>query len=218
MSLNRSKGAAKPKNSSRTSPTRNTGEASSEAKAKALTAALGEIEKTYGIGSIMRLGDKSDLIRKIEGFSTGSINLDLALGGKGVPKGRIVEIYGPESSGKTTMTLHMIASAQKEGGVCAFVDAEHALDPTYARKLGVKLDDLLVSQPPDTGEQALEIVETLVRSNAVDVVVVDSVAALVPRAEIEGEMGDSFVGPPRPPDEPGPPQAHRARFRSPTAS
>ncbi|MEL6906628.1 MAG: recombinase RecA, partial [Planctomycetota bacterium] len=122
-----------------------------------------------------------------------SINLDLALGGKGLPKGRICEIYGPESSGKTTMTLHVVASAQKQGGVCAFVDAEHALDPTYARKLGVKLDDLLVSQP-DTGEQALEIVETLVRSNAVDVVVIDSVAALVPRAEIEGEMGDSFVG------------------------
>ncbi|MEC8493313.1 MAG: recombinase RecA, partial [Planctomycetota bacterium] len=156
-------------------------------------AALGDIEKAYGTGSIMRLGDKSDLIKKIEGISTGSINLDLALGGKGVPKGRIVEIYGPESSGKTTMTLHMIASAQRGGGICAFVDAEHALDPSYARKLGVKLDDLLVSQP-DTGEQALEIVETLVRSNAVDVVVIDSVAALVPRAEIEGEMGDSFVG------------------------
>lgn len=193
MSLSRSKNAAKPKNTSRTSPTRNNGDITADAKAKALSAALGDIEKTYGIGSIMRLGDKSDLIRKIEGISTGSINLDLALGGKGVPKGRIVEIYGPESSGKTTMTLHMIASAQKEGGVCAFVDAEHALDPTYARKLGVKLDDLLVSQP-DTGEQALEIVETLVRSNAVDVVVIDSVAALVPRAEIEGEMGDSFVG------------------------
>lgn len=192
MSLSRSKNAAKPKNTSRTSPERR-GDATDEAKSKALTAALGDIEKAYGIGSIMRLGDKSDLIRKIEGISTGSINLDLALGGKGVPKGRIVEIYGPESSGKTTMTLHMIASAQKEGGVCAFVDAEHALDPTYARRLGVKLDDLLVSQP-DTGEQALEIVETLVRSNAVDVVVIDSVAALVPRAEIEGEMGDSFVG------------------------
>jgi len=164
-----------------------------EGKAKSLAAAMGEIEKTYGIGSIMRLGDKGDLIRRIEGISTGSINLDLALGGKGLPKGRIVEIYGPESSGKTTMTLHVIAAAQKAGGVSAFVDAEHALDPTYARKLGVKLDDLLVSQP-DTGEQALEIVETLVRSNAVDVVVVDSVAALVPRAEIEGEMGDSFVG------------------------
>ena len=163
------------------------------AKAKALTAALGEIEKSYGKGAIMRLGDGSSLTRDIEGISTGSISLDLALGGKGVPKGRIVEIYGPESSGKTTLTLHIAAAAQKKGGICAFVDAEHALDPSYARKLGVKLDDLLVSQP-DTGEQALEIVEALVRSNAVDVVVVDSVAALVPRAEIEGEMGDSFVG------------------------
>lgn len=160
---------------------------------KAIAAALGEIEKSYGVGSIMRLGAQGDLIKQIEGISTGSINLDLALGGKGLPKGRIVEIYGPESSGKTTMTLHTIAEAQKQGGVCAFVDAEHALDPAYARKLGVKLEDLLVSQP-DTGEQALEIVETLVRSNAVDIVVVDSVAALVPRAEIEGEMGDSFVG------------------------
>ena len=160
---------------------------------KAIAAALGEIEKSYGVGSIMRLGAQGDLMKQIEGISTGSINLDLALGGKGLPKGRIVEIYGPESSGKTTMTLHTIAEAQKQGGVCAFVDAEHALDPAYARKLGVKLEDLLVSQP-DTGEQALEIVETLVRSNAVDIVVVDSVAALVPRAEIEGEMGDSFVG------------------------
>ena len=160
---------------------------------KAITAAVGEIEKSYGVGSIMRLGGQGDMMRKIEGISTGSINLDLALGGKGLPKGRIVEIYGPESSGKTTLTLHTIAEAQKQGGVCAFVDAEHALDPSYARKLGVRLEDLLVSQP-DTGEQALEIVETLVRSNAVDIVVVDSVAALVPRAEIEGEMGDSFVG------------------------
>ncbi len=160
---------------------------------KAITAAVGEIENSYGVGSIMRLGSQGLMMRKIEGISTGSINLDLALGGKGLPKGRIVEIYGPESSGKTTLTLHTIAEAQKQGGVCAFVDAEHALDPSYARKLGVKLEDLLVSQP-DTGEQALEIVETLVRSNAVDIVVVDSVAALVPRAEIEGEMGDSFVG------------------------
>ena len=160
---------------------------------KAITAALGEIEKSYGVGSIMRLGAQADMMGKIQGISTGSINLDLALGGKGLPKGRIVEIYGPESSGKTTLTLHTIAEAQKKGGVCAFVDAEHALDPSYARKLGVKLEDLLGSQP-DTGEQALEIVETLVRSNAVDIVVVDSVAALVPRAEIEGEMGDSFVG------------------------
>jgi len=161
-------------------------------KNKALVAAMGEIEKSFGKGSIMRLGDDTP-IRKIEGISTGSISLDAALGGPGLPKGRVVEIYGPESSGKTTLTLHVAASAQKAGGICAFVDAEHALDPAYARKLGVKLDDLLVSQP-DTGEQGLEIVETLVRSNAVDVVIVDSVAALVPRAEIEGEMGDSFVG------------------------
>lgn len=163
------------------------------AREKALTAALGEIEKAYGKGAIMRLGDGQDLIREISGIGTGSITLDLALGGKGLPRGRIVEIYGPESSGKTTLTLHVAAAAQRLGGICAFVDAEHALDPGYARKLGVRLDDLLVSQP-DTGEQALEIVETLVRSNAVDVVIVDSVAALVPRAEIEGEMGDSFVG------------------------
>jgi len=162
-------------------------------KEKALLAAIGDIEKSYGKGSIMRLGDDSDLIKEITGIGTGSLHLDLALGGKGLPRGRVVEVYGPESSGKTTLTLHVIAEAQKLGGICAFVDAEHAMDPSYARKLGVKLDDLLVSQP-DTGEQALEIVETLVRSNAVDVIVIDSVAALVPRAEIEGEMGDSFVG------------------------
>ncbi|MBL8863382.1 MAG: recombinase RecA [Planctomycetes bacterium] len=161
-------------------------------KTRALDAAMGEIEKSFGKGAIMRLGD-GVLFKEITGISTGSIGLDLSLGGKGVPRGRVVEIFGPESSGKTTLTLHVIANAQKAGGICAFVDAEHALDPAYARKLGVKLDDLLVSQP-DTGEQALEIVETLVRSNAVDVVVVDSVAALVPRAEIAGEMGDSFVG------------------------
>jgi len=161
-------------------------------KGKALGAALEEIERSYGEGSIMRLGDDAGGQER-RGISTGSIHLDLALGGPGLPHGRVVEIYGPESSGKTTLTLHVIASAQKVGGICAFVDAEHALDPAYARKLGVKLDELLVSQP-DTGEQALEIVETLVRSNAVDVVVIDSVAALVPRAEIEGEMGDSFVG------------------------
>jgi len=166
---------------------------SSAAREKALVAAMGDIEKAYGKGAIMRLGEASDLIKEIEGIGTGSLTLDLALGGKGLPKGRVVEIYGPESSGKTTLTLHVAAAAQKAGGLCAFVDAEHALDPGYARKLGVKLDDLLVSQP-DTGEQALEIVETLVRSNAVDVVVIDSVAALVPRAELEGEMGDSFVG------------------------
>jgi recombination protein RecA len=161
-------------------------------KAKSLTAALQDIEKSYGKGAIMRMGEEG-LIHEIRGISTGSISLDLALGGRGLPRGRVVEVFGPESSGKTTLTLHVIANAQRTGGICAFVDAEHALDPSYARKLGVKLDDLLVSQP-DTGEQALEIVETLVRSNAVDVVVIDSVAALVPRAEIEGEMGDSFVG------------------------
>jgi recombination protein RecA len=172
-------------------PGRNGGESQPE-KAKALNAALAEIEKSYGKGAILRLGADGP-IAEVRGISTGSPSLDLALGGKGLPCGRIVEIFGPESSGKTTLTLHAIANAQKSGGICAFVDAEHALDPAYARKLGVKLDDLLVSQP-DCGEQALEIVETLVRSNAVDVVVVDSVAALVPRAEIEGEMGDSFVG------------------------
>ncbi|HKX46350.1 MAG TPA: recombinase RecA, partial [Planctomycetota bacterium] len=150
------------------------------------------MSKAFGAGAIMRLGNGAP-VREIAGIPTGSLSLDIALGGKGLPRGRIVEIYGPESSGKTTLTLHVVANAQKAGGICAFVDAEHALDPAYARKLGVKLDDLLVSQP-DTGEQALEIVETLVRSNAVDVVVIDSVAALVPRAEIEGEMGDSFVG------------------------
>ncbi len=161
-------------------------------KSRSLSAALSEIEKSYGRGAIMRLGDES-LIKEIRGISSGALSLDLAMGGKGFPRGRIIEIFGPESSGKTTLALHVIANAQKEGGICAFVDAEHALDPAYARKLGVKLDDLLVSQP-DTGEQALEIVDTLVRADAVDVIVVDSVAALVPRAEIEGEMGDSFVG------------------------
>jgi recombination protein RecA len=161
-------------------------------RAKALEAALGEISKNYGTGAIMRLGADGP-IKQIEGISTGSLYLDAGLGGKGLPRGRVVEIFGPESSGKTTLTLHVVGNAQRAGGIAAFVDAEHALDPSYARKLGVNLDDLLVSQP-DTGEQALEIVETLVRSNAVDVIVVDSVAALVPRAEIEGEMGDSFVG------------------------
>jgi recombination protein RecA len=167
-------------------------EAAKQEKSRALSAALSEIEKSYGRGAIMRLGDDS-LIKEIRGIPSGSPSLDLCLGGKGFPRGRIIEIFGPESSGKTTLALHVIANAQKEGGICAFVDAEHALDPAYARKLGVKLDDLLVSQP-DTGEQALEIVDTLVRADAVDVIVVDSVAALVPRAEIEGEMGDSFVG------------------------
>ncbi len=178
---------ASPEKSDRTDATLTRNE-----KNRALETAVGEIEKAYGKGSIMRLGD-GQVAREVRGIPTGSISLDLALGGRGLPRGRVVEIYGPESSGKTTLTLHVVANAQKAGGICAFVDAEHALDPGYARKLGVKLDDLLVSQP-DTGEQALEIVETLVRSNAVDIVVVDSVAALVPRAEIAGEMGDSFVG------------------------
>ncbi len=159
---------------------------------KALAAALGQIEKQFGKGSVMRLGD-SAAARDIEVVSTGSIGLDVALGIGGVPKGRVVEIYGPESSGKTTLTLQIIAEAQKTGGTAAFVDAEHALDPTYAEKLGVNVDELLVSQP-DTGEQALEITDMLVRSGAVDVIVVDSVAALTPKAEIEGEMGDSHMG------------------------
>ena len=159
---------------------------------KALAAALSQIEKQFGKGSVMRMGDAS-AVRNIEVVSTGSLSLDLALGVGGLPKGRIVEIYGPESSGKTTMTLQAIAEAQKAGGTCAFVDAEHALDPVYSEKLGVDMDELLVSQP-DTGEQALEITDMLVRSGAVDVVVVDSVAALTPKAEIEGEMGDTHVG------------------------
>src|SRR5215468_2461904 len=160
-------------------------------KQKALAAALKQIDKAFGKGSVMRLGEKPAL--EIEAVSTGSLGLDIALGIGGLPRGRIVEIYGPESSGKTTLALHCIAEAQKNGGVCAFVDAEHALDPIYARKLGVDLDDLLVSQP-DTGEQALEITDTLVRSGAIDVLIVDSVAALTPRAEIEGEMGDQLPG------------------------
>jgi recombination protein RecA len=159
---------------------------------KALAAALGQIEKQFGKGSVMRMGDGS-AVRNIEVISTGSLGLDIALGVGGVPRGRVVEIYGPESSGKTTMTLHMVAESQKLGGTCAFVDAEHALDPVYAQKLGVDIDELLVSQP-DTGEQALEITDMLVRSGAVDLVVVDSVAALTPKAEIEGDMGDSHVG------------------------
>jgi recombination protein RecA len=160
-------------------------------KRKALNAALGQIEKAFGKGAVMRMGDQE--ITAIPAISTGSMGLDLALGIGGLPKGRIVEIYGPESSGKTTLTLSVIAQAQKAGCTCAFVDAEHALDPEYAGKLGVNVDDLLVSQP-DTGEQALEITDMLVRSNAVDVIVVDSVAALVPKAEIEGDMGDMHVG------------------------
>ena len=161
-------------------------------KKKALGAALGQIEKQFGKGAVMRLGD-SAANRDIEAVSTGSIGLDVALGIGGLPRGRVVEIYGPESSGKTTLTLHAIAEMQKKGGTAAFVDAEHALDPLYAEKLGVNIDDLLVSQP-DTGEQALEITDMLVRSGAVDLVVVDSVAALTPKAEIEGDMGDSHMG------------------------
>ncbi|KFE35413.1 recombinase RecA [Thioclava atlantica] len=161
-------------------------------KQKALDSALAQIERQFGKGSIMKLGGETPA-REIEATSTGSLGLDIALGIGGLPKGRIVEIYGPESSGKTTLTLHAIAEEQKKGGVCAFVDAEHALDPSYARKLGVDLDELLISQP-DTGEQALEIVDTLVRSGAVSLVVVDSVAALTPKAEIEGDMGDHTVG------------------------
>lgn len=160
-------------------------------KDKALAAALGQIERNFGKGSIMRLGEASSI--EVESISTGSLGLDIALGIGGLPKGRIVEIFGPESSGKTTLALHVIAEAQKAGGICAFVDAEHALDPIYARKLGVNVDDLLISQP-DAGEQALEITDTLVRSGAIDVLVVDSVAALTPRAELEGEMGDSLPG------------------------
>ena len=160
-------------------------------KRKALASALGQIEKQFGKGAVMRLGDRTD--DNIETISTGSLGLDIALGVGGLPRGRVIEIYGPESSGKTTLTLQVIANCQKNGGTAAFVDAEHALDPTYAQKLGVNVEDLLVSQP-DTGEQALEIADMLVRSGAVDIVVVDSVAALTPKAEIEGEMGDSHVG------------------------
>jgi len=165
---------------------------SSSEKDKALAAALAEIEKHYGKGSVMTLGDDNAKLN-VEAISTGSISLDLATGIGGIPKGRITEVYGPESSGKTTLTLHMIAEAQKSGGKAAFIDAEHALDPEYARNLGVKLDELIVAQP-DTGEQALEICEMLVRSGALDIVEIDSVAALVPKSEIMGEMGDSFVG------------------------
>lgn len=160
-------------------------------KDKALDAALSQIERAFGKGSIMKLGQ--DKIVEIEGISTGSLGLDIALGIGGFPRGRVIEIYGPESSGKTTLALHAVAEAQKGGGICAFVDAEHALDPVYARKLGVDVEELLISQP-DTGEQALEIADTLVRSGAVDILVIDSVAALTPRAELEGEMGDSLPG------------------------
>ncbi|AWL95137.1 MULTISPECIES: recombinase RecA [Bradyrhizobium] len=167
-------------------------EGSSMDKSKALAAALSQIERQFGKGSVMKLG-KNDRSMDIEAVSSGSLGLDIALGIGGLPKGRIVEIYGPESSGKTTLALHTVAEAQKKGGICAFIDAEHALDPVYARKLGVNIDELLISQP-DTGEQALEICDTLVRSGAVDVLVIDSVAALVPKAELEGEMGDALPG------------------------
>ncbi|MCH2137043.1 MAG: recombinase RecA [Phycisphaerales bacterium] len=168
-----------------------TNDRASTQRTKALELALGQIDKAFGSGSIMKLN--GDQIKQIEGIPTGPLSLDLALGGRGLPRGRVIEIYGPESSGKTTLALNVVANAQKGGGTAAFIDAEHALDPTWARRIGVDIDELLVSQP-DTGEQALEICEMLVRSNAVDVVVVDSVAALIPRAEIEGEMGDSHVG------------------------
>jgi recombination protein RecA len=159
---------------------------------KALDAALSQIERAFGKGSIMRLGQRESAV-ETEAISTGSLGLDIALGIGGLPRGRVIEIYGPESSGKTTLALHVVAEAQRQGGACAFIDAEHALDPSYATKLGVNIDDLLISQP-DAGEQALEIADTLVRSGAIDVLVVDSVAALVPRAELEGEMGDAHVG------------------------
>lgn len=163
-----------------------------EEKLKALDAALSQIEKTYGKGAVMKLGDPSAQMN-VETIPTGSLSLDIALGLGGIPKGRIVEIYGPESSGKTTVTLHMIAEVQKRGGIAGFIDAEHALDPVYARNIGVDIDNLYISQP-DNGEQALEITETMVRSGAIDIIVVDSVAALVPKAEIDGDMGDSHVG------------------------
>ena len=162
-----------------------------ERRAEALNSAILQIEKSYGKGSIMRLGADTKL--DVQGISTGALSVDLALGGKGVPRGRIVEVFGPESSGKTTLCLHIAASAQKMGGTAAFIDAEHALDPVYAKKIGVNLNDLLLSQP-DCGEQALEITECLVRSNAVDVIIIDSVAALVPKSELEGEMGDFQMG------------------------
>ncbi len=162
-------------------------------KEKAIELAVSSIEKAFGKGSIMRLGNEEALVKDVQAVSSGSVSLDIALGVGGFPRGRIIEIYGPESSGKTTLALHAIAEAQKTGGICAFVDAEHALDVGYARKLGVRTDDLLISQP-DSGEQALEIAETLVRSGAIDVLVIDSVAALVPKAELEGEMGDAHMG------------------------
>ncbi len=181
------KSAKKAKKTETEAPT----DATEKKRGDALDTALKQIEKTYGVGSIMTLS--KDAIRAVPGIPTGALSLDLALGGRGMPRGRICELFGPEGSGKTTLALHVLASAQKEGGVAAFIDAEHAMDPTWARKLGVDLESLLISQP-DTGEQALEICEMLVRSNAVDVVVIDSVAALIPKAEIEGEMGDTHVG------------------------
>ncbi|HEY5675214.1 MAG TPA: recombinase RecA, partial [Myxococcales bacterium] len=162
-------------------------------KEKAIELAVSAIEKQFGKGAVMRLGSEEPLVQDVSAISTGSVSLDLALGVGGIPRGRVIEIYGPESSGKTTLTLHVVAEAQKAGGVAAFIDAEHALDVGYARKLGVRTEDLLISQP-DTGEQALEICEMLVRSGAVDVIVIDSVAALVPRAELEGEMGEPQMG------------------------
>ena len=182
-------------------------------KEKALEAAISQIERACGKGSIMRLGQNETVV-EIESIPTGSLGLDIALGIGGLPRGRVVEIYGPESSGKTTLALHVVAEAQKKGGVCAFVDAEHALDTIYARKLGVDLENVLISQP-DTGEQALEIADTLVRSGAIDVLVVDSVAALTPKAELEGEMGDMQMGVPGAADEPGPAQAHRLHLQVP---
>ena len=173
---------------------------------QALDAALGQIERQFGKGSVMKMSDQAQV--QIAAISTGSLSLDLALGIGGLPRGRIVEIFGPESSGKTTLVYHVIAEAQRRGGICAFIDAEHAMDPQYAKRIGVNIDDLLVSQP-DTGEQALEICELLVRSGALDVVAVDSVAALTPKAEIEGEMGDTPRRPPGAIDEPGAPQARR---------
>jgi recombination protein RecA len=163
-----------------------------ETKAKALDAALSQIEKQFGKGSIMKLGDRSSAMQ-VETYPTGALSLDIALGAGGIPKGRIIEVYGPESSGKTTLALHMVAEVQKRGGIAGFVDAEHALDPVYAKNIGVDIDNLYISQP-DNGEQALEITETMIRSGAVDIIVVDSVAALVPKAEIDGDMGDSHVG------------------------
>ena len=175
--------------------------AGKEEKLKALDAALSQIEKQYGKGSVMKLGDQSSRMQ-VETVPTGSLSLDIALGAGGVPKGRIVEIYGPESSGKTTVALHMVAEVQKRGGIAGFIDAEHALDPVYAKNIGVDIDNLYISQP-DNGEQALEITEMMVRSGAVDIVIVDSVAALVPKAEIDGDMGDSHVGSAGSPHVPG---------------